>query len=96
MPKKLNKKQMVCLEGGMCFWVHNGPVLKSLDELRDTLKNMSDDTFAHHVFGDKNDFAKWADEALRDLALSKKLLKCKTSANMFNVVEKHLKSNYEL
>jgi len=96
MPKKLSKKQMVCVEGGMCFWVNNGPVLKDLYELRDALKNMSDDTFVHHVSGDKNDFATWVEHVIQDAELAQKLLKCKTSASMFKAVEKHLKSNYEL
>jgi len=56
MPKKVTKKQMVNVEGAMCFWVNNGAVLKNLIELRDALNTMSDETFAHHVSAEKNDF----------------------------------------
>jgi hypothetical protein len=93
MPKK-QKKQMVHAEGDICFWVSNGAILANLNELYEALMNMDDETFAHHVNNDKNDFAKWVDEALKDPELGKKLMKCKTTAAMLKVVGTHLKNNY--
>jgi len=95
MAKKA-KKQLVHAEGEICFWVNNGPVLKNLNELYEALMSMNDETFAHHVGDDRNDFAKWVDEVLQDPDLAKKLVKCKNPSSMLKVVGTHLKKNYEL
>jgi hypothetical protein len=93
MPKKI-KKEMMNVEGEMCFWVNNGPVLKNMNELYDALKNMDQNIFDYHVNSEKNDFAKWVDEALHDADLAKKLLKCTDPASMVKVIEAHIKKNY--
>jgi hypothetical protein len=94
MPKKITKKQMVNVEGSMCFWVSNGAVLKNLNDLRDALNNMNDETFTHHVSDEKNDFAKWVEEVLQDSDLAKKLLKSKTTYSMAKAVDTYINKNY--
>jgi hypothetical protein len=62
-----------------CFWVNEGPVLKNLCELRDALaQDISDEQFAHHVGGDRNDFALWVEEVLGDATCAKALRRART------------------
>lgn len=92
MPK--NRRPRTCVEGELCFWVNNGPILKDLFELRDALQNMSPEIFSHHVNKDKNDFSIWVGEVMQDAELAKKMLRNKSSASMFKTVDSHLKNNY--
>jgi len=94
MAKKLIKKEMMSVEGEMCFWVNNGPVLKNMNELCDAFRTMDQNVFDYHVSSEKNDFAKWVDEALHDADLAKKLLKYTDPASMLKVIEAHIKKNY--
>jgi len=60
------------------FKLHMGDELKSLEELRDALKTMSDDTFRHHVTKDRNDFANWVKDVIKDIRLADDLQHIKT------------------
>ncbi|MBI2653243.1 hypothetical protein HYX02_00380 [Candidatus Woesearchaeota archaeon] len=57
-----------------CFWVNNGPILKNIEELADTLPQMSDETYIHHVNSEKNDFSKWISDVIGDQKLANDLL----------------------
>jgi len=92
MPKKITQKEMACAPDEKCFWVHEGPALKNLAELRDALANMNKETFAHHVHKGKNDFAHWVDDALGEPALAKKLGKLKTLPSTLKAVDDYLKA----
>ncbi|MFH0978797.1 MAG: hypothetical protein V1837_05850 [Candidatus Woesearchaeota archaeon] len=52
------------------FYVHDGTVIKNIFELHDRLAIMSQETFAHHVNQDKNDFKSWTDVVLQDSLLA--------------------------
>lgn len=53
------------VEGEQCFWVNNGPVVKSVPELRQALKEMSDEQYAYHTKRNGNDFSKWAEDIIQ-------------------------------
>jgi hypothetical protein len=63
-----------------CFWVNNGPILKNRVELREALKEMSDEQFHHHVSEMHNDFARWLELALAHPGCAKKLRNSKSRA----------------
>ena len=78
------------------FWVHYGPVLRDMKELRDALKVMSQETFSYHVNSQKNDFAHWVREALSAPALAKTLETKKTKTLYWKTIDAHLKKHHSV
>lgn len=78
-----------------CFWVNEGPIVQSVKDLRDALEGMTDEKYGYHANSEKNDFAKWIDEALADEALAQDMRSVKSRAGALRVVEKHLKNYAE-
>lgn len=74
-----------------CFWMTDGHILRNLKHLAQALKESTDEAFKYHVNAEKNDFAKWVDEVLRDQKLAKEIQKIKTRQAMLKRVEKRLK-----
>ena len=72
------------------FWVNNGPILKNIIELAMAAKKLTPQQFAHHVSNAKNDFAKWAEDVIRDSELAKKLRHAKTREELADVVTNRL------
>ncbi len=52
------------------FWVHDGPVLKDLDELGEALRDMNEETFRYHLNEAKNDFSNWVRDVIGDEKLA--------------------------
>lgn len=76
--KKSAPKKMVVAGGEHCFWVNNGPVLRSLKDLEMALPKMNDAQWGYHVNGTRNDFASWVEFVLLDSICAKDLKGCKT------------------
>ena len=75
-----------------CFWVHYGPVLKDLRELRDALAGqMSEAQFAYHVQAERNDFANWVAQVLEEPACARALRLTRTVAGALGAVEAALR-----
>lgn len=55
------------------FWVSDGKVLASLDELESALGDMSDDTYSYHCNEFKCDFTNWVRDVIGDVTLAKDL-----------------------
>jgi len=73
------KKEMVSATPECAFWVYNGPIVGNLEELACALsESITDDQFAYHVTPEKNDFAQWAADVLRDSVCARALHKAKT------------------
>jgi len=60
------------------FYVRDGRVLRSLHELPDALRTMSQETFEHHVTPDRNDFYNWATDGFQHSSLARKIKSSKT------------------
>ncbi len=73
-----------------CFWVNNGPILRNLGDLANTLQEMSDATFQHHVNKEKNDFVNWVGEAIGDKKLSNDLLSSQNKKSALKKVKSRL------
>ncbi len=85
------KPLLVCAEGSDCFWIHQGPVLEDLHQLRDALHAMTDDTYGHHVNKERNDFADWVEFVLQDATLAAGLRKSKKPNTARALVVKRLR-----
>ena len=72
------------------FWLANGTVVRNIYELSDALKAMDDELFIKHVTEDKNDFAKWAGEVLKNEHLAQKLSNAKSRKGMCEILEVYL------
>ncbi|MDD5251989.1 MAG: hypothetical protein PHT12_05135 [Patescibacteria group bacterium] len=55
------------------FWFHMHLVAKNLPEFADGLAQISDDVFAYHASGQKNDLAAWVQEVIGDAVLARQL-----------------------
>jgi hypothetical protein len=57
------------------FWCCDGQILRNLKELGDALNTMTDETYVFHVNPEKNDFANWVRDIIKDEMLAKDLQK---------------------
>jgi mannitol/fructose-specific phosphotransferase system IIA component (Ntr-type) len=69
------------------FHLHNGVVLKNLHDLIDVLEIIDDETFNHHVSGEKNDFSDWIMHVIKSRSLAEKIKKARTKEEMIEVLE---------
>lgn len=91
--KKVNnvtsKTECACIkkcQPSQAFWVNNGPVLKSVDELLKALKEMSDEQYAYHTKRDGNDFANWIQDCFGDVQCAKSLKNAKTRVGAVRIL----------
>lgn len=90
--KKIKQKLVaVNAKDELCFWINNGPILKNLEDLKNALKKISEETFKYHVSKEKNDFANWVKNVLGDKVLANKLARIRTIKTMIKTVEERLK-----
>lgn len=69
------------------FKLVSGGELKNLNELLTALKNMDVKTFSHHVNDDKNDFANWVRDVLKDEELANAIDWCHDQVDMERIVK---------
>jgi len=63
------------------FHCQNGDLLRSINDLPDALRKMSDRTYNHHVGAEKNDFAAWVEDFVdKGLAIGLRHATTKTEA----------------
>ena len=74
-----------------CFWVNNGPVIKNLSEMADSLACMNDDIFKHHVNKEKNDFGNWVRDVLKDEELANDITSVRYKEKILKKVQSRLK-----
>lgn len=68
------------------FKLNSGPEIKSMYELAIHLAGMDDDTFAHHVNDEKNDFKNWVFHIIKDEDLAEKISNTKDRKKMAKAV----------
>ncbi|KYK25947.1 hypothetical protein AYK26_01565 [Euryarchaeota archaeon SM23-78] len=64
------------------FYTKDGTVIKHLGELPEALRNMSPETFAHHVDEYKNDFHDWIKDVFELSTLARKIRNIKRKEDM--------------
>jgi hypothetical protein len=57
------------------FWCCDGQILRNLKELGDAINTMTDETYVFHVNPEKNDFANWVRDIIKDEMLANDLQK---------------------
>ncbi|MBU0614778.1 MAG: hypothetical protein KJ601_01690 [Nanoarchaeota archaeon] len=72
------------------FWVHNGPVVKKLEDLPQAISDMDMDSFKHHVNPEKNDFANWVRDVFGNNELAGRISKVKTKKTMAKKIKEAL------
>lgn len=75
-----------------CFWVNNGPILKGIQELANALPKMSNETFRHHVDGERNDFSNWIMQVIGDKKLAEELAKSSSKGSALKKLKARLNS----
>lgn len=70
------------------FVLNDGRKLRTIDELKESLKVMENNIFSHHVNQDKNDFYSWILHVFNDAKLAEKIMSAKTKDELVNVLEK--------
>jgi hypothetical protein len=72
------------------FWFHMHLVAKNLEEFAEGLSQISDDVFAYHSSGQKNDLADWIHEVIGDSVLARQLRAVRTKDEASLVVHNRL------
>lgn len=72
------------------FWVHDGKVLKNLQELKVALQKMSEDTYKFHANNNKNDFANWINDIYKNHELAQQMRTAKSRQDAARAIDKAL------
>jgi hypothetical protein len=56
------------------FYLNNGKVISTLDELAQILPSLSEGIFSYHVNDHKNDFANWISDVFGEKSLAKQIM----------------------
>lgn len=75
------------------FYMSDGKVLSSLQELHQALQQISDNTYQYHANAQKNDFANWVGDIIKDPALAKKLKASKNRTQAIKEIAKKVKKH---
>lgn len=65
------------VDQSVAFYVSGGAKINSMEELASALVSMDDHTYKFHVDPDKNDFANWIRDVLKDQNLSKEIVRAR-------------------
>ena len=68
------------------FWCQDGRVLRNLKDLAEALETMTDETFRYHANAEKNDFANWVRDIIKDEKLARDLFRSNTRPMAAKVV----------
>ncbi len=75
------------------FWTNDGKPIRSITELIQTIKTMSDSVFYHHVNDTKNDFSNWIRDAVKDNALAEHVRGFKTKQELISTLQNVLNTS---
>ncbi len=72
------------------FWVSDGSVIRSLEDLAKSLEKMSNETFKQHCNKEKNDFSNWIKDVIGDVRLANELKKNKTKTHAIHKIKRRI------
>ncbi|MBU1204563.1 MAG: hypothetical protein KKE93_01520 [Nanoarchaeota archaeon] len=73
------------------FWVSDGSILKNINDLLFALKKMKKNVFQFHINKEKNDFANWINDIIKDTKLAKELYKIKDRKKIISKITQRVK-----
>ncbi|MCC7573986.1 fibronectin type III domain-containing protein [Candidatus Woesearchaeota archaeon] len=85
--KNVRKKMSRNAPFGKEFLLCDGRILKNLNDLRFSLRDMSDDVFGHHVNDSKNDFYLWIRDVFGYKSLAYKVKNVKSKQDLFRILK---------
>jgi len=77
------------------FYLKDGQVIKDLEDLLFALETMSDDVFSHHVNAERNDFANWIKDVIKNKDLAREIVWLKDKASIIDMIKKSMKHEKE-
>jgi tRNA-dihydrouridine synthase len=86
MPIKKTEEKIIKAEGPARFWAKDGRILSDLKDLKNALEEMAEETYSYHVNKTRNDFAKWAEEVLKNKKVATELKKAKNKIEAFKKI----------
>jgi len=89
--KAVRLKKLVVANNEHCFWVNNGPILQTLEDLRSALKTIGSNEYYYHVHEDRNDFSVWVHHVLKDKKCAETLGKAKSQTEALKAVMRALR-----
>ncbi len=72
------------------FYINNGPTLKNLYDLEYYLGTMTNDQFNYHTADDKNDFASWVRNVIKEEKLAVELENTRDRKEMYDILARFL------
>ncbi len=87
----MNWKKLDDVPSEFSFRVKGGREVKNLFELAVALAGMDDETFAHHVNAEKNDFRSWVLHIVKDKELAEMISALPDRQKMAKAVESRVK-----
>ncbi len=85
--RKEAKKFLAKVSEENVFWCSDGNVLRDINELKDALARMSDQTFCYHSNDEKRDFSNWIRDVVGDVKLAQSLETAPDRQNAARIVE---------
>ncbi len=73
------------------FGVCDGNILKNINDLLSVLKKMNKNVFQAHVNKEKNDFANWINDIIKDEKLAKDISKTKEKKEVIKKITQRVK-----
>ncbi len=90
MPKTIKQQDALLILANVpeekLFWCNDGRIFKNMRELNDGLASMTEATFSYHVNKEKNDFANWVRDVIKDGELAKNISKATNRVQAARVV----------
>lgn len=88
----MNQKILAEVPPQYSFWVCDGKVLKSIEQLHSALQQMTEDAYRFHANKEKNDFANWINDIIKDTKTAQKLRRAKSKYEAVKEIEKAIKT----
>lgn len=80
------KEILANVPGEYVFYLHDGRILRNIEELRDALNNITEELYAYHVNQEKNDFSNWVKDIICDEKLARDLRKATTRTTAATII----------
>lgn len=72
------------------LWLSDGRVIKSITELARAMQDMKKEAYSYHVSGEKNDFANWIKDVLKEKWAAEQLRKAKSQQEAAQLLSSYL------